>query len=327
MTGISDSFARPINYLRLSVTDRCNFRCIYCMPLQGIKTLDHSDILSYEEIMLVAEAAAGLGINKVRLTGGEPLVRADLSNLVEMLSAIDGIDDLTLTTNGSLLRRHARELKDAGLSRVNISLDTLRPERFEQITRFGRLEEVLRGAETAGAAGLYPIKFNTVVMRGINDDEITDFARKTIEDGWHVRFIEFMPIGESSGENNGRFISIAEITEHIEKLGTLETGKLDGNGPAKYYRLPGATGTIGFISPISNHFCYQCNRLRLTADGKLRPCLLSDDEIDLRGPLREGASADDLKRLIEKAIESKPKGHSLGSGGTGWNRNMCQIGG
>ncbi len=327
MTGISDSFARPINYLRLSVTDRCNFRCMYCMPLQGVKALDHSDILSYEEIMLVAKAAAGLGINKVRLTGGEPLVRADLSNLVEMLSAIDGIDDLTLTTNGSLLRRHARELKEAGLSRVNISLDTLRPEKFEQVTRLGRLEEVLLGAEIARKAGLYPIKFNTVVMRGINDDEIINFARKTIEDGWHVRFIEFMPIGESSGENNGRFISIAEITEHIEKLGTLESGKLDGNGPARYYRLPGATGTIGFISPVSNHFCYQCNRLRLTADGRLRPCLLSDDEIDLRGPLREGASAGDLKSLIEKAIESKPKGHSLGSGGTGWNRNMCQIGG
>ena len=295
------------------------------MPSEGIKTLSHVDILSYEEICFVARAAAELGINKVRITGGEPLVRASLINLVQMLAEVKGIDDISLTTNGLLLAQYAKELKTAGLKRVNISLDSLRPQRFEQITRIGKLEAVLRGIEEAGEAGLHPIKINMVVMRGINDEEIVDFARKTVEESWHVRFIEFMPIGKE--QNGERFMPVSEITERIESLGSLEPDKLDGNGPARYFRLPRAKGTIGFISPVSEHFCFKCNRLRLTAEGNLRPCLLSDEEIDLRGPIRQGASVDEIKSLLKQATEAKPEGHKLQGGTTARNRTMCQIGG
>ncbi|MFO8101108.1 MAG: GTP 3',8-cyclase MoaA [Dehalococcoidia bacterium] len=326
MTPISDSFGRPINYLRISVTDRCNLRCIYCMPLEGIETLPHTEILRYEEIIAVAKAAAGMGINKVRITGGEPLVRAGICNLVEMLAGVPGLDDISITTNGMLLKKYAAKLAHAGLQRVNVSLDSLDPEKFKQITRLGSLAEVLAGIESAHQAGLQPIKINMVTMRGINEDEILDFARKTIKEGWHVRYIEFMPIGQNRDDEN-RFISIPEIRERIETLGTLQPGKLDGNGPARYYRLPGAEGTIGFISPVSEHFCFQCNRLRLTADGKLRPCLLSDEEIDLRGPLRAGASIDELKGLLRQGIDSKPECHNLKLGLTARGRSMCQIGG
>ena len=258
MTGVSDSFDRPINYLRISVTDRCNLRCSYCMPLEGIETLSHNDILRYEEILNVAKAAAEVGISKVRLTGGEPLVRARLVSLIGMLSEVEGIDDLSVTTNGILLNQLGAEIKESGLNRVNVSLDSLVPEKFEQITRVGKLEDVLSGIATAKAAGLSPIKINMVVMRDINDNEIIDFAQKTVNDGWHVRFIEFMPVGEEQQEGQERFISIPEIRERIESLGHLEPHILDGNGPAKYFRLPGANGTIGFISPVSEHFCFQC---------------------------------------------------------------------
>lgn len=325
MTGLSDFFNRPINYLRISVTDRCNLRCVYCMPLEGVAPLPHGEILSYEEICLVARAASELGISKVRLTGGEPLVRAHLSSLIGMLAEVEGIDDLSLTTNGVLLSRYARELKAAGLKRVNISLDSLQPDRFKQITRIGKLEDTLLGIEAVRAAGLQPIKINMVVMGGVNDDEIADFAHLTRENGWHVRFIEFMPIGGQ--EQEGKFVPISEIIERIESLGVLEPHSLDGNGPARYFHLPHAKGTIGFISPVSEHFCFKCNRLRLTAEGKLRSCLLSDEEIDLREPLRYGASADELKRLIEQATEAKPEGHKLDSGTTARSRSMCQIGG
>lgn len=325
MTGLSDFFNRPINYLRISVTDRCNLRCVYCMPLEGVAPLPHGEILSYEEICLVARAASELGISKVRLTGGEPLVRAHLSSLIGMLAEVEGIDDLSLTTNGVLLSRYARELKAAGLKRVNISLDSLQPDRFKQITRIGKLEDTLLGIEAVRAAGLQPIKINMVVMGGVNDDEIADFAHLTRENGWHVRFIEFMPIGGQ--EQEGKFVPISEIIERIESLGILEPHSLDGNGPARYFHLPHAKGTIGFISPVSEHFCFKCNRLRLTAEGKLRSCLLADEEIDLREPLRYGASADELKRLIEQATEAKPEGHKLDSGTTARSRSMCQIGG
>jgi len=297
------------------------------MPIEGVETLPHTEILRYEEILDVARAAAGMGINKVRLTGGEPLVRAGICNLVEMLANVPELDDISMTTNGMLLSRYADKLKKAGLKRINVSLDSLNPEKFEQITRIGSLANVLEGIGAAQQAGLNPIKINTVAMRGINDDEIIGLARKTVEEEWHVRFIEFMPVGGNQDEKNNRFISIPEIRERIETLGTLEPGKLDGNGPAKYYRLHGARGTIGFISPVSEHFCFQCNRLRLTADGKLRPCLLADDEIDLRGPLRKGASIGDLKALLQKAIDSKPECHNLKLGVTATGRSMCQIGG
>ncbi len=326
MTGLSDSFQRPINYLRISVTDRCNLRCIYCMPAEGIRLMSHEDILSYEEIYAVAEAAAGLGINKVRLTGGEPLVRAELPKLVQMLAKIDTIDDISLTTNGILLARYAAELKSAGLRRVNISLDTLKPDRFEHITRDGNLDEVLQGIEVARAAGLNPIKINMVVMSEVNDDELLDFATKTVNDGWHVRFIEHMPFGENA--NTPPFISVSEIRQHLAALGELEPCLIKaGNGPAKYFRLPRAKGTIGFIAPVSEHFCFHCNRLRLTADGKLRLCLLNEDEIDLRQSLRSGISSAELKKIIKKAVASKPLRHRLAEGCVPQDRSFSQIGG
>ncbi len=327
MTGLSDSFQRPINYLRISVTDRCNLRCIYCMPAEGVDLMSHNDILSYEEIFTVAKAAAELGINKVRLTGGEPLVRAGLPELVRLLAGIDTIDDISLTTNGTLLTHHAAELKEAGLRRVNISLDTLKPDRFQRITRSGNLEDTLQGIEATRTAGLNPVKINAVVMAGINDDEIPDFAARTLSDGWHVRFIEHMPVnGDESGVS--RLVSVREMKHRLDPLGKMEPYKVDvGNGPARYFRLPDATGTIGFITPITEHFCYHCNRLRLTADGKLRPCLLSEDEIDLRESLRRGAPVAELKNLIEEAIARKPLGHKLDEGGKHRGRPFSQVGG
>ena len=326
MTGLSDSFQRPINYLRISVTDRCNLRCVYCMPEEGVGLMSHDDILSYEEIFTVVKAAAELGINKVRLTGGEPLVRAGLVDLVRLVASIETIDDISMTTNGILLAQHAAALKDAGLMRVNVSLDTLQPEKFRRITRWGRLEDTLNGIEAAREVGLNPVKINVVVMAGVNDDEIPDFAAKTVRDGWHVRFIELMPT--SGGAPAGKLVSAEEIRKRIEPLGALEPWKATvGNGPAKYFRLPGATGTIGFITPVTEHFCYQCNRLRLTADGKLRPCLLDEGEIDLREALRGGASMDELKGLIEKAIAGKPQRHHLAEGSPHQGRPFSQVGG
>ena len=323
MRHLFDSFGRCINYLRLSVTDRCNLRCIYCMPPEGIPLMPHSEVLSYEEISTVVQVGAKLGLNKIRLTGGEPLVRAELSKLVQMLSQIEGIDEASLTTNGTLLKRYGLELKQAGLSRVNVSLDTLRAERFRHITRLGKLEDVLDGIEAAKDAGLHPVKINMVVMRDINDDEVLDFANMTYKEGWHVRFIELMPFVDVAG-----FVPSSEIRQHIESLGTLEPcSPITGNGPARYYRLPGARGTIGFISPITEHFCSTCNRMRLTSDGKLCPCLLSDDEIDLKELLRHNASLQELERLILKAVASKPERHHLADGIAPMKQNMSQIGG
>jgi cyclic pyranopterin phosphate synthase len=326
MTGLSDSFHRPINYLRISVTDRCNLRCVYCMPAEGIKLMSHNDILTYEEIYTVARAAAGLGINKLRLTGGEPLVRLGLPSLVQMLAKIDGVDDISLTTNGVLLGRYARELKDAGLRRVNVSLDSLKPDRFKLITRIGdNLGEVLKGIEVARAVGLEPVKLNVVVMAGINDDELLDFAAKTIDEGWQVRFIELMPL---VGRDTTQFVSASEMKRRLEPLGEL-TPYLPsvGNGPAKYFRLPNAKGAIGFITPISEHFCFQCNRLRLTADGRLRPCLLSDYEVDLKPSLRGGISSSGLKKLIKQAVANKPQRHNLAEGSVPKQRPFSQVGG
>ena len=326
MTGLSDSFQRPIDYLRISVTDRCNLRCIYCMPAEGVRLMSHGDILSYEEIYAVAEAAAELGISKVRITGGDPLVRAGLPKLVQMLAQIDTIDDISLTTNGVLLARYAAELKQAGLRRVNVSLDTLKPDKFEYITRSSSLGDVLKGINVAGSVGLNPIKINVVVMSGVNDDELLDFAAKTITEEWHVRFIEYMPFGESTGASS--FVSVSDIMQRLEVLGKLEPclHKM-GNGPAKYFRLPKAKGTVGFITPVSEHFCFRCNRLRLTADGKLRPCLLSKDEIDLRQSLRNGMSSEELKRLIKEAVANKPLRHHLAEGCVPQDRPFSQVGG
>jgi len=328
MTGLADSWQRPINYLRISVTDRCNQRCVYCMPPQGVELLPHEEILSYEEIQTVVRAAAALGISKVRITGGEPLVRADLPQLIQMLAGIESIDDISLTTNGTRLAEYAAELKQTGLQRVNISLDTLRQQRFAQISRGQqRLDDVLRGIAAARSVGLNPVKLNMVVMAGTNDDEIEDFALKSIDDGWHVRFIEPMPLAGNTTAGSP-FIPVSEMRRHLSSLGTLESCHPGvGNGPAKYYRFPGAAGTIGFITPVSEHFCFQCNRLRLTSNGRLRPCLLAEDEIDLKLPLRQGLSATRLIPLIEQAIASKPRRHRLTEGTVPQSCFFSQVGG
>lgn len=337
MSGISDAFNRPINYLRISVTDRCNLRCIYCLPPEGVPLLPHEEILTYEEIASFVRAASTLGISKVRITGGEPLVRADLVKLVALLAQIDAIDDISLTTNGILLADYARELKQAGLKRVNVSLDSLKPDRFAAITRHGRLEQVLQGIEKARECRLEPVKVNVVVMEGVNDDEVTDFARLSITEGWHVRFIELMPFGgdnpplahsTSRTQQPHRFVPAERIMGELQTLGRLEPSlPPQGNGPARYYRFPGSRGTIGFITPISDHFCFNCNRLRLTADGKLRPCLLSDLEVDIRQHLRRGASIEELKEIISGAVKSKPRQHQLSRGRTAGKRTMSQVGG
>jgi cyclic pyranopterin phosphate synthase len=336
-----DAYSRPINYLRISVTDRCNLRCVYCMPPEGIPWRPHEQILRYEEIETIVRAAAKLGVSKVRLTGGEPLVRPGIVDLVGMLAGVPGVDDLTMTTNGVLLSRYAEALAEAGLRRVNVSLDTLRAERFRRITRLGRIEGVLDGIKAAHRAGLEPVKINTVVIRGMNEDEVVDFAQKTVDDGWNVRFIEWMPIG--NGQCMGRrwsegVVTAEEIRQEIEAaLGELQPAKAStGGGPARYYHLPGVKpleneletkGTIGFITPVSEHFCFGCNRLRLTADGQLRLCLLSDEEIDLRTPLRRGAGVAQIRALILKGIERKPLQHHLDECERPEKRVMSQIGG
>lgn len=326
MTGLFDSYQRQINYLRISVTDHCNLNCAYCS--NGlIPTLPRSEILSYEEIERIVRVAASMGISKVRITGGEPLLKTDLSRLIKMLARIENIDDISLTTNGILLSKYAVELKESGLTRGNVSLDTLKADRFKSITGGDKLTEVLSGIEAAHLAGLDPVKINMVVLRGINDDEILDFAQMTISQGWHVRFIEFMPFGNATA-STFETVPTREIQERILTLGTLEpdSGKT-GNGPARYYRLPGAKGTIGFISAVTEHFCQSCNRLRLTADGQLRPCLLDDDEVDLKERLRNGASADELKQLVEQAVGIKQERHHLNEGIAPEKRSMHQIGG
>jgi cyclic pyranopterin phosphate synthase len=332
-----DAYQRAVGYLRVSVTDRCNLRCVYCMPPEGVPSCTHDEVLRYEEIETVVRAAAELEIHKVRLTGGEPLVRRGIVALVRRLSAVPGIDDLSMTTNGILLSRYAADLKRAGLRRVNVSLDTLRPERYRQITRRGELADVLAGIEAARRVGLNPVKINAVIIRGLNADEVIDLAYKTVSDGWHVRFIEWMPVGMPTAggmEWESGVVTTDAIRAQIEAaLGPLEPASTQaGAGPARYYRLagahgPSAGGTVGFISPLSEHFCGTCNRLRLTADGKLRPCLFSSHEIDLRAPLRAGAGAEEIKALLTAGIAAKPEGHHLRECESVHDRTMSQIGG
>ena len=325
-----DDFGRPINYLRISITDRCNLRCIYCMPSEGVHQRDMSELLTFEEIETVVRAAAELGISKVRLTGGEPLVRLGVVDLVAMLSRIPGIDDLSMTTNGTLLADQAEALAQAGLNRVNISLDTLKPDRFEHITQRGRLDDVLAGIEAAKAAGLNPIKVNVVVMRGLNEDEVVDFARLTVDNGWHVRYIEMMPIGAGPAWSVESYVPISEIQKWItEAMGPMQPATMkQGNGPARYYRIANSTeGTIGFISPITEHFCHECNRLRLTADGRLRPCLLANTELDLRAILRNDGTDESIREFLREAIRQKPKKHHLEQKICPQGRTMSEIGG
>jgi len=329
MAGMYDRINRKIDYMRISVTDRCNMRCVYCMPLDGVRGLDHEDILSYEEILRIAHVAATLGISKIRLTGGEPLIRKGLTGFIRQLAALDGIEDLSLTTNGTLLEAKAGELADAGVTRINVSLDSLNPERFRELTRGGELEKVMRGIEKAEALGFVPIKLNMVPVRGINDDEIEAFARLTLEKPYHVRFIEFMPIGDRKMWDESKVVPTSEVRARIEALGDLSPVENPGvKGPATLFRLPGAKGIIGFISPVSDHFCGSCNRLRLTADGKLRPCLFSESEIDLKTSMRAGCDDDELARLMVVALNVKPEGHNMADGvKKSYGRTMSKIGG
>lgn len=310
MPALQDSFGRNISYLRVSVTDRCNLRCVYCIPLQGIPFAPKSEILTLEEIQDVVQVGASLGIRSVRLTGGEPLVREGIVELVEMIREIPGLLDLSMTTNGVLLSSYAKRLKDAGLRRVNVSLDTLQCDRFKEITRFGTLEDVLDGLDAAIEAGLSPIKLNVVVMRGVNDDEILDLARLSLEKPFHVRFIELMPIGDFFRPE--RVIPAEEIFEKLQTLGPLKSMEgLTGCGPARSWRWEGAEGTVGIIGAVTQTFCASCNRLRLTARGTLRPCLDDETGVDLKSALRPFVDRRKLSNLFREAVRIKPESHTM----------------
>jgi GTP 3',8-cyclase len=331
MTNVSliDGFSRPITYLRVSVTDKCNLRCVYCMPEGGLPWLRRDEILSYEEIAQIVAAAASVGVRAIRLTGGEPLVRRDLSRLIATIASIPGIDDIALSTNGLLLEEQLPELVSAGLRRINLSLDTLREDRFETIARRRGLDAVLRAIDGAIAAGLTPVKINCVVMRGKNDDELADFARLTRDRPIFVRFIEVMPVIENAGLQRDAYVSSDEILERFSEIGDLQQviGPA-GNGPARYFALPGAAGAIGVISPLSHDYCERCNRVRMTADGRLRLCLFGDYALDLRSPVRRGATTNELASLLRSAMLIKPERHHLRLGETASRmRAFSEIGG
>ena len=329
---LTDLFGRAINYLRISLTDRCNLRCAYCMPAKGVDWLPRTQSLSSDEILRVVRAAARLGISKIRLTGGEPLVYPEILSLVREIAASPSISDLSLTTNATLLENLAEPLARAGLKRVNISLDTLDPGKFKRITRFGDFSRAWNGILAAEAAGLAPIKLNTVVVKGINDDELEPLAQLTLEHPWHLRFIELMPIGNTADWGAGfpaepqRYLSVQQMRSTLSTLNLQPDIAPIGNGPARTFRIPGARGTVGFISPLGEHFCQTCNRLRLTADGQLRACLFKTGEVDLRFALRESQP---LEPLIQESVRRKPAGHELWLLDTGVesNRLMSQIGG
>ena len=309
-----DQYERDINYLRVSVTDRCNLRCAYCMPKEGISLIGRDDILRYEEILRIIRVATEEGITKVRITGGEPLVRRGVAEFIATLRAIPALNDISLTTNGILLETHAEELFAAGVRRINISLDSLNADKYARITRGGDIHAVLRGIQKVRETGFDPIKINIVAIKGVNDDEVLDFARLTLANPYQIRFIELMSLGTAGAENDGRYLANSAIRERIETLGKLEAvngGRTKTEGPARIYRLAGSAGEIGFISPVSRHFCHSCNRLRLTADGHLRACLLSDDETDLKGPLRAGCSDEEIGALIRGVIARKPQRHEI----------------
>ncbi|HAS04832.1 MAG TPA: GTP 3',8-cyclase MoaA [Dehalococcoidia bacterium] len=327
MTTLLDTYHRNINYMRISITDRCNMRCIYCNSHLA-PHLNHDDILRYKEIQKIVKAAARLGVKNLRITGGEPLVRPDVGALIELLYLIEGINDISLTTNGVFLEKYLDELQEAGLKRVNISLDSFNTDKFKYITGGGNLDDVMRGIEASIEAGLDPVKINMVPIKGINDDEIIDFAKKSITHGWNVRYIEYMPFADSP-EDKKKLIAIDEIKNMIvNSLGKLEPcGVASGNGPAKYYKLDNSKGTVGFIGAMTHNFCSECNRFRLTADGRLMPCLLRDDEIDIKGPLRAGAGIEELEEVIKKAVAIKQEKHPESDEMDLKKRQMWQIGG
>jgi len=305
-----DHYDRKITYLRVSVTDRCNLRCVYCHPVKDLKLLKHADILTYEEILTIVQAGTRVGIRKLRLTGGEPLVRRNFVHLVSSLCRLPEIEEVCITTNGVFLKKRAQEIFDAGVRRINVSLDTLNPLKYTRITGRPLFQEVWEGIETAQEVGFSPIKLNVVAIKGFNDDELLRLARLSVEKPYHVRFIEYMPIGPDSRWRPEKYISSDEIKLKLQSFGKLlEVPRSDGDGPAERYRFESALGEIGFISPLSHHFCPSCNRLRLLANGKLRPCLFADDEVDVKSTLRNGCTLEDLKTLFLKAIAKKPKEH------------------
>jgi GTP 3',8-cyclase len=323
---LRDQFGRSIEYLRISVTDRCNFRCVYCMPLEGLKWLPKADILSYEEITEIVRQLAPLGLRRLRITGGEPTIRPNLERLIASLRSVPSVEDIALSTNGVRLPDLATSLRAAGLDRVNISADSLRPERIASIARRNLGFDPVSAAAAAQVAGLDPIKMNVVVMRGINDDEVEDFARLTLEHPWHIRFIELMPVGELRELTADHIVPSDELLARLERVASLagDTGPARGNGPAAYYRFAGAPGTVGVITPMTHTYCGSCNRVRLTADGRLRTCLFGDHEVDLRTPLRDGAA---LEPYFRKALAEKPKEHELLQLKIGGLRALSQVGG
>ena len=324
--GLSDAQGRAISYLRISVTDRCNYRCLYCMPEEGTVWLPRSAILSYEEIAEVVRQLQPLGVRRLRVSGGEPTIRPDLEVLLRYLAATPGIDDLALSTNGVKLAELARRYSAAGLRRVNISVDSLRPDRIARIARRDLGFDPVAAAAAAEEAGLGPVKLNVVVMRGVNDDEVADLARLTSERAWHVRFIELMPVGDLAPLTWEHVVPSAEVLDRCaEALGGLEPSAApEGNGPAAYYRGPGAAGTIGVITPMTHTYCGACNRVRLTADGRLRTCLFGTHEVDFRGPLRRG---EPLAPLFARALAEKPPEHHLRQLDTGGMSALSQVGG
>ena len=323
-----DRFGRRIHYLRISLTDHCNLRCVYCMPEEMVFR-PNAELMQDDEILKLVRVFAQLGFDKFRLTGGEPTIRANVVELVRQMKTIPGVKKLTMTTNGVLLKKLARPLVEAGLQRVNISLDTLDPQRFRHLTRWGSLEDVWEGIYAAEAAGLTPVKVNAVVVFGYNENDLASLARLTLDHPWQVRFIEMMPFAGATELQLNYVVSAQEMRAHIEAaLGPLEVlndGALDGE--ARLYRLPGAQGDLGFISSVTAPFCADCTRARLTADGRLRLCLLRDGEVDLLTPLRAGASLEDLRQLIVEGIWVKPWGHGLADGIIPLNRGMSEIGG
>jgi len=322
---LRDQFGRGIEYLRISVTDRCNFRCLYCMPLEGLQWLPKRDILSYEEIAEVVRQLSPLGLRKLRITGGEPTIRPELPSLVRQLRAVPGIRDIALSTNGVKLPELAGPLFDAGLNRVNMSADSLRDDRISVIARRNLGLNPVTAARAAEEAGLGPIKINVVVMRGINDDEVVDFARLTMDHPWHVRFIELMPVGDMRDLTWEHVVPSDEVLQRVSALGSLTSAAGPaGNGPATYYRLGDAPGTVGVITPMTHTYCGSCNRVRLTADGRLRTCLYGDHEVNLRDPLRHG---EPLEPLFRQALADKPREHQLLQMQVGGLKALSQVGG
>ena len=336
MKKLIDSYGREIVYLRISLTDRCNFRCIYCSPSdKDFCFIKHQDILRFEEILKIAEVAVKMGMTKIRLTGGEPLVRKGIVDFIKKLKQIEGLEDISMTTNGYFLSDMATSLKRAGLDRVNISLDSMEREKFKKITGFDGLENVLQGIHAAQETGLTPVKINVVLLKGINDDEVEDFIQLTVNQPLYIRFIELMPTNhELSQINQGHFVSANNIKEKMRtRFPDLKPSSVEkGYGPAVYYQLPGAKGMVGFITAVSQHFCAKCNRIRLTAEGKIRPCLFNSREVDLKDRLRQVPLNETEKRekviqnCIKEAIKIKPFRHHIGNKNTS-EFEMSKIGG